>query len=141
ETASLAVIEGETACIVQRVESVGVLRVDLHVGAVLDLSNSASGRVLVAFAKESLLDAWRRRKVVLPDQKIIAQVQREKFALSSGLSYPGVRAIAAPVFDDQQNCIAALSLVGPLPRFNAGKLRPLLAAAAVRISARLGAAA
>jgi DNA-binding IclR family transcriptional regulator len=141
ETASLAVIEGGAACIVQRVESVGVLRAELHVGAMLDLSNSASGRVLVAFAKDSLLEAWRRRKVELPDQKIVSQVRREKFAISSGLSFAGVRAIAAPVFDSQNNCVAALSLVGPLPRFNAARLRPPLEAAAARISASLGAQA
>jgi DNA-binding IclR family transcriptional regulator len=141
ETASLAVIEGASACIVQRVESTGVLRADLHVGAMLDLPNSASGRVLAAFARESVLDAWRRGKVPLPDQKILTQVKAEKFAASSGLSYDGVRAIAAPVFDSRNECVAALSLVGPVSRFNIKRLRPHLELAAARISKHLKAPA
>jgi IclR family KDG regulon transcriptional repressor len=140
ETASLAVLEDGAACLVQRVESAGVLRAELHVGALLDLANSASGRVLVAFAKESVIEAWRKRKIPLPDAKTLAQVRREKFAVSSGRSYEGVRAIGAPVFDAQQNCVAALSLVGPLPRFNIDKLRPHLERTAARMSAHLGAA-
>jgi len=137
ETASLAVIDGTSACIVQRVESIGILRAELHVGALLDLSNSASGRVLVAFARDFMLDEWRRRKVVLPDPKILRQVRRNKFAISSGLSYEGVRAIGAPVFDGRGECIAALSLVGPVSRFNISRLRPLLERAAARISEHL----
>ncbi|MGN6460489.1 MAG: IclR family transcriptional regulator [Pseudolabrys sp.] len=138
ETASLAVITGDAACIVQRVESVGVLRAELRIGAMLDLPNSASGRVLVAFAKDHQLEEWRKREIALPDEKIVAQVKREKFADSSGLSYEGVRAIAAPVFDEHRQCVAALSLVGPLPRFNGAKLRPHLERAAARITAHIG---
>ena len=134
ETASLAVVDGISVCIVQRVESTGVLRADLHVGALLDLQHSASGRVLAAFARERLVGEWRRRKVPLPDAKILDQVRREKFAVSSGMSYEGVRAIGAPVFDARGECAAALTLVGPVPRFDAVRLRPLIEKAAARIS-------
>jgi IclR family KDG regulon transcriptional repressor len=121
ETASLAVVDG-------------VLRADLHVGALLDLQHSASGRVLAAFARERLIDEWRRRKVPLPDAKTLDQVRREKFAVSSGMSYEGVRAIGAPVFDARGECAAALTLVGPVPRFDINRLRPLIEKAAVRVS-------
>lgn len=126
ETASLAVIDGASICIVQRVESTGVLRADLHVGALLDLQHSASGRVLAAFARERMLDEWRRHNVPVADATILAQVKREKFAASSGQSYEGVRAIGAPVFDSRGECIAALTLVGPVPRFDIDRLRPLI---------------
>jgi DNA-binding IclR family transcriptional regulator len=134
ETASLAVIDGVSICIVQRVESTGVLRADLHVGALLDLQHSASGRVLAAFARERMLDEWRRRKVPLADAKVLEQVRREKFAVSSGMSYEGVRAIGAPVFDSRGECAAALTLVGPVPRFDVNRLRPLVEKAAARMS-------
>jgi DNA-binding IclR family transcriptional regulator len=141
EAASLAVVEGGSVCIVQRVEAMGILRTDLHVGALMDLANSASGRVLAAFARESQLKAWRQNKVPLPDRKLLAKVQAEKFAVSSGTLYAGVRAIGAPVFDARGECIAALSLVGPVPRFNIDKLRPHLVRAANRISDHLKAGA
>jgi len=141
ETASLAVIDGVSVCIVQRVESTGVLRADLHVGAQLDVEHSASGRILAAFAREGMLDEWRRSKVPLPDAKILDQVRREKFAISSGLSYEGVRAIGAPVFDPRGECLAALTLVGPVPRFDANRLRPLLEKTAARMSEHMRARA
>jgi DNA-binding IclR family transcriptional regulator len=137
ETASLAVLEGAGAHIVQRVESTGVLRAELHIGAVLDLAESASGRVLLAFADEAVLQALKKQKVAIPDAKLLAQVRRDSFATSSGRLVKGVRAIAAPIFDRPGRCIAALSLVGPLPRFSVDKLRPALLRSADRINAFL----
>ena len=137
ETASLAVIEGVSACIVQRVESSGILRAELHVGAPLDLFHSASGRILVAFADQALIDRLRKNGVQLPDEKTLAQVRREHFAPSSGRSFQGVRGIAAPIFDSSGRCITALSLVGPLPRFSVERLRPHLERSAKEIIACL----
>jgi DNA-binding IclR family transcriptional regulator len=90
--------------------------------------------VLAAFARERMLDEWRRRKVPLADAKVLEQVRREKFAVSSGMSYEGVRAIGAPVFDSRGECAAALTLVGPVPRFDVNRLRPLVEKAAARMS-------
>ena len=114
-----------------------MLRADLHVGALLDLQHSASGRVLAAFARERMLDEWRRHNVPVADATILAQVKREKFAASSGQSYEGVRAIGAPVFDSRGECVAALTLVGPVPRFDIDRLRPMIERAAARISDHL----
>jgi DNA-binding IclR family transcriptional regulator len=135
ETASLAVFDGLHARIVQRVETGGVLRAELRVGALLDLAHSASGRVLMAFASEPFLDNLRNRGVALPDDKLLRQVRREQFAASSGKSYEGVRAVAAPIFDIGGGCIAALSLVGPLPRFSIERTRAPMRRAADAINA------
>lgn len=134
ETASLAVLDGKHARIVQRVESDGILRAELRVGALLDLDHSASGRVLVAFADPSVLDRLRKQQVSLPPERLLAQVRREHFAPSSGRSFVGVHAVAAPVFDGGGACIAALSLVGPLPRFSVERTRPPLMRAATAIN-------
>ena len=107
------------------------VRAELHVGAMLDLSESASGRVLVAFADAPTLERLRESGVPLPGEKLLAQVRRERFAASSGNSFTGVRGSAVPIFDASGACTAALSLVGPLPRFNVERTRaPLLRAAA-----------
>ena len=135
ETASLAVIDGEKACIVQRVESQGVLRAELRVGALLDLADSASGRVLVAFADDELRARLRAAGAALPDQKLLAEVRRDRFASSSGKSFDGVRAAAVPIFAAEGTCIAALSLVGPLPRFTLERVRAPMRRAADQINA------
>jgi DNA-binding IclR family transcriptional regulator len=133
ETASLAVMDGAKAHIVQRVEAAGMLRADLHVGAMLDLAESASGRVLVAFADAPTLDRLRHDGVPLPAEKLLAQVRRERFAASSGKSFAGVRGAAVPIFGPHGGCTAALSLVGPLPRFNVERARAPLQRAAAAI--------
>ena len=130
ETASLAVIDGDTCSIVQRVESHGVLRAELRVGALLDLEHSASGRVLAAFADPATLQRLRAGGMKLADEALLARVRKERFAPSSGRSFQGVRAVAVPIFAAGGGCLAALSLVGPLPRFTIEKMRERRSAAA-----------
>ncbi len=134
ETASIAVIDGDTCSIVQRVELHGILRAELRVGAQLDIEHSASGRVLAAFADPVMLQRLRAGGVKLADETLLARVRKERFATSSGRSFLGVRGVAAPIFDASGQCIAALSLVGPLPRFTIDKTREPLKRAAEAIN-------
>ena len=133
ETASLAVLDGDEARIVQRVESDELLRADSKLGSSLSLDNSATGRVLVAFADAERLAAWRQRNVALPDNVMMAQVRRDSFAVS-GSRVTGISASAAPVFDSAGRCYAALSLVGPSNRFVASKSRDALIRAAEQVT-------
>lgn len=136
ETASLAVLEGDEARIVQRVESEGVLRADMKVGASLSLDNSATGRIFAAFAPPEKLSHWRSRGVPLPDTAMLDKVRRENYA-EKGDRMEGIGAIAAGVFDRGQRCIAALSLVGPDKRFDAEACRAPLLKAAAEITAMI----
>jgi IclR family KDG regulon transcriptional repressor len=130
ETASLALLDGRDAYIAQRVEAAGVLRAELRIGTSLRLETSASGRVLSAFADPAQLEHLRASRAVLPGQSVMARIRRDGYAVSSGLDFAGVRAIAAPVLDGDRRCVAALSLVAPEARFDEAKLRkPLLRAA------------
>ena len=130
ETASLALLDGRDAYIAQRVEAAGVLRAELRIGTSLRLETSASGRVLSAFADAAQLEHLRRSRAILPSESLMARIRRDGYAVSSGLDFAGVRAIAAPVLDGDSRCVAALSLVAPEARFDEAKLRkPLLAAA------------
>ncbi|HUN44873.1 MAG TPA: IclR family transcriptional regulator [Stellaceae bacterium] len=135
ETASLAVLDGAQPCIVQRVESGGVLRAELRVGAALSLEHSASGRILAAFAAPYQLERLRQLGAVLPPAAVMAEARAKRFVTSSGESMPGIRAIGAPIFDPRDRCIAALTLVGPLPRFDVVKHREALTRTAERINA------
>jgi DNA-binding IclR family transcriptional regulator len=134
ETASIAVIDDDTCSIVQRVESHGILRAELRVGAQLDIEHSASGRVLSAFADPVTLERLRAAGITLADEALLSRVRKERFAASSGRSFLGVRGVAAPIFDVSGQCIAALSLVGPLPRFTIDKTREPLKRAAETIN-------
>lgn len=133
ETASLAVLDGAEARIVQRVESEGVLRAELKVGARLSLDNSASGRVLAAFVAPEKLQRWIEGGITLPSTDMLDKVRRERFAIS-GDRMTGIMASAAPVFEASGRILAALSLVGPQQRFQAEKSRARLCAAADQIT-------
>jgi len=133
ETASLAVLDGGEARIVQRVESEGVLRAELKVGTRLSLDNSASGRVLAAFVTPEVLQRWIDSGIPVPAPEMLEKVRRERFAVS-GDRMEGIMATAAPVFEASGRILAALSLVGPQQRFEVDKSRADLIAAADRIT-------
>lgn len=131
ETASLAVLDRGLPCIVSRVESDSVLRAEQKIGTTMSLEGSASGRVLTAFADEATLRRLRAGGEALADAALLDATRRDGYALSSGYTQVGVRAIAAPVFDGRGKCVATLSLVMPETRFELDRFRePLLRAAA-----------
>ncbi len=131
ETASLAVLDRGLPCIISRVESDSVLRAEQKIGTTMSLEGSASGRILTAFADETTLRRLRARGEALASDEILDAARRDGFASSSGYTMVGVRAIAAPVFDIHDKCVATLSLVMPETRFDLDRFRePLLRAAA-----------
>jgi len=130
ETASLAVLDRGLPCIVSRVESDSVLRAEQKIGTTMSLEGSASGRILTAFADEATMRRLKESGEKLATDDIIAAARRAGYALSSGYTQVGVRAIAAPVFDLHGKCAATLSLVMPETRFKLETFKePLLRAA------------
>ena len=97
ETASLAVLDRGQPCIVSRVESDSVLRAEQKIGTTMSLEGSASGRILTAFADEATLRRLKESGEELAADEIIAEARLNGYALSSGYTQAGVRAIAAPV--------------------------------------------
>ena len=131
EAASLAVITGVHAELVQRVEAEVVLRVERRVGTLLSLDQSASGRVLTAFAAPERFDSLVRKGAVLAAASALHDVRRKGYAISTGRDVPGVRSVAVPVFDAGGACAYALSVVAPVARFDSARyVKPLLRAAA-----------
>lgn len=131
ETASLAVISGVGAELVKRVEVEAVLRVQRPVGSLLSLDQSASGRVLTAFATPEYRSVLVRKGAMLASDAALREVRHRGYAVSSGRDVPGVRSVAVPVFDGEGRCVYALSLVAPLPRFDGARyVKPLVRAAA-----------
>jgi DNA-binding IclR family transcriptional regulator len=130
ETASLATLSGVHARLVTRVEAEVVVRVQRRVGALLSLDNSASGRILTAFATGEYRDLLAKKGAVLASPALLREVRRKGYAISTGKDVPGVQSIAVPVLGGKGTCVSALSIVAPVPRFGGVRyLRPLLRAA------------
>jgi DNA-binding IclR family transcriptional regulator len=136
ETASLAVVQNHAAVIIQRVEAEGAVQARVRLGATMSLRDSASGRVLIAFAAPDEVEALTKGGVALPDEDLLADVRQRGIGIVA--PHIEVGAVAAPVFDHRQRCIAALSLVGPRARFDAERLAAPTLAAADKLSLLLG---
>ena len=131
ETASLAVLSRNRAELIQRVEADVAVQARVSVGARMSLDSSSSGRVLTAFATPEAREALARLSAVLAPPSTLRAVVRAGYAVSAGKDFPGVRSVAAPIFDASGACVFALSVAAPVERFNEDRLaRPLLRAAA-----------
>ncbi|WP_299541176.1 IclR family transcriptional regulator [uncultured Streptomyces sp.] len=135
ETVSLAVLDGDSARIVQRVEVDRLLRVDARIEARMPISDTASGRVLTAWALPHDLDALRDAGVPTATDEELEHIRRDGYALSLPNRLEPTVAVAAPVFDARRRALAALSVVGPMVRFDAEAAAASTLACAARVTA------
>ncbi|MDI6025636.1 IclR family transcriptional regulator [Corticibacterium sp. UT-5YL-CI-8] len=135
ETASLAVLQEGQPYIVQRAEADGMLRVAQPIGTSFLLHDSASGRILYAYADDAQRESIRRLVNEVPDEHTCQKVLSLGYAMSR--EGQDIRAIAAPIFDHRGLCISALSLVGPTMRFDEHRLKLPLIDSAIQMTTQL----
>jgi DNA-binding IclR family transcriptional regulator len=140
ETATISVLDGYHAVIINRVESHQVLRADLRVGARMTLGGGASGAVLAAFGSPEMRGRLREQGIALPDDAALADVRERGFAIFAPTDPQFVAAVAAPVFDAAGQCIAVIAISGPTTRFDHARCGPIAVGAAKRFSAQFGSA-
>jgi IclR family acetate operon transcriptional repressor len=138
ETATISVLDGDRAVIINRVESQQILRADLRVGARMMLGRSASGAVFAAYASAETRAQWRASGVPLPDDAALDAVHASGFAVLSPTDPELVAAVAAPILDPGCACIAVLAISGPTTRFDHARCAPIAVAAARSFSAQMG---
>ena len=131
---------------------VEVMRQDTFITAVVPVHASAPGKLLVAWQPEPVLlklleargmDAYTPNTITSVRQfkDELAKIRREQFALDDEELVPGLRHVAAPIFDHDGNVIAALSAGGPRAKLNEEEVRRLRGAltnAGKQISRQLG---
>ena len=144
ETAHVAVLSGADVVYVDRLESPQMLRVLTRVGRRRPAHATSSGKCLLAFGRPAdvaaVLAAGFPRlgprtitsKSML--EKALATVRRTGYAVSIEEAAPDVASVAAPIFDGAGECVAAVSVAGPITRIPQERLdklaRTVLAAAA-----------
>ena len=151
ESATLFVIDGVDRLCLAREEGTHSIRFNILEGQRLPLHAGAGGKVLLAFGSPDL------RKKVLKNfpkkltrntitdpkdfQREFESIRQQGFAFSSGERDAEVAALAAPIYNHEDQVCAALSVAGPINRFspthNAKNLK-LLMASAERLSKMLG---
>jgi DNA-binding IclR family transcriptional regulator len=126
ETAHLAVLSGTDVVYVDRLESPQMLRLMTRVGRRRAAHATSSGKVLLAFGAPDDLDRviahglprLGPRTITMPNllEQALAGVRRQGYAVSVEESAPGVVSVAAPVLDGSGECVAAMSVAGPITR-------------------------
>lgn len=123
ETISLYVRSGYERIRIQAVEGIHAVRRVANIGMRFPLYIGASGKVLLAFCQEPLLQQMQDAQL-LPDnfdraefERQLQDVRERGYAITFEEREAGAAAVAAPIFNRQNEVTAALSVSGPTDRF------------------------
>lgn len=129
ETVSLYIRSGIERIRIQAVESNEPIRNVVAIGKTYPLYVGASGKVLLAFADGAVVDEVFSREKMPADfdhgelRRQLDNIRSEGYAVSIQERDAGAAAMAAPVFGRNHECIAAVSISGPVSRFTTEKMQ------------------
>ncbi len=118
----------------------------IHVGSTVPLLQSAIGRVFFAFGPRPTMDRAAKRELTRTKQKIDLEVLRRQVIAERGAAIdstmiPGLRAVAAPVFDLQGSlALVAISvaLVGSIDKEGDRAMRQALHEGCRKVTEAIG---
>jgi DNA-binding IclR family transcriptional regulator len=122
EAAHTAVVFGGKALVIDDVEVEGsMLRVVGETGRMIPLHCTAVGKGLLAFAKLPLpdeLSKWTESTIIMPEQlqHHLETIREQGYALDDEEYEPGIRCLAAPVYNFMGLAIAVIGISGPTVR-------------------------
>jgi IclR family KDG regulon transcriptional repressor len=139
------------ALVLNTVQGTSAIEIGVRPGSELAFHASAQGKILLAFSPRPQqervlarpLESFTAHTVVDPQriEEEITRAIRFGYAAAPEEAMLGINAVAAPIFDDKDACIAALAVVGSiqfLPAEPDAATIAALKAAAHRISRKLG---
>jgi len=152
ETISLYILQGNDRICVERLESAQTVRIVARIGRRLPLYAGSAGKVLLAFLPED------RLREILPTLKMepltpntiidrtklqneLVEIRKRGVSVSHGEWISDASGIAAPIFDQFNEPVGAISISGPTQRFTPRVIElftPPLIHAAVEISRDMG---
>jgi len=152
EAVHLNVLAGTGALCVEEVVGPNGATLGSNVGVVLPVHAVATGKCFLAWMdepeREALLDRLTFEPItdhtIRDRTTLVAELDRVRqrgYAVNDQETYPGVRYVAAPIFDSRGEVVAAISLGAPVIRAAAADLPRMgaqIVRAADRVSASLG---
>ena len=151
-TSHLAILDGTQGVYVERVESPGFVKMDTWVGRRMEIYSTSVGKVLVSHLPEAQVQAILRDRgmkkrtpttITNPTRFLreLETVRERGYAFDDEENSPGVRCVAAPVFNAAGGVEAALNITGTTQQVNRETLPriiDLVKETARRISTQLG---
>lgn len=132
ETAHIAIIDGTDTIYIHKEECNHPVRIQTYLGRRNPAYCTSSGKVLLAFNDESVVNQLienglkKIRKNTVADPKklreMLALIREDGYATSFSELTEGVVSIAAPVRDYTGKVVAAITVVGPVQRIHDNKV-------------------
>jgi DNA-binding IclR family transcriptional regulator len=147
EAASLAIHGDKGPVIVAKADGLKDDPLVIRLGRTLRISNSAAGRVFLAFSKADSVrhqlnvEIERGEVTAALAKKLRHDVQERGYARADALAHAGFSALAAPVFDHEGRLAGAITLLGLSASFPAsaeGHLSQVLMSKTRQLSFQLG---
>jgi DNA-binding IclR family transcriptional regulator len=152
-TAHLAILDNHQAVYIEKQDAPGFVKMNTWVGRRLDVHSTSVGKVLIStFDEAQIAELVAHRGLSKRTTQTIATVPRllrdlEKvrelgYAIDDEENSPGVRCVAAPIFNSESSIEAAIGVSGTTYQFERAaipKMADLVKAAARKISHQLGA--
>lgn len=139
------------ALVVQTIANTSPIEIGVRIGSELPFAQSAQGLVLLAFATRPFQERVLSQPIPKMTSKSLGtreeveqeltRVFRQGYCCAPEKALIGINAIAAPIFDERDNCVAVLAIVGSiqyLPEKPDAKTIEALKQAAMQISRKLG---
>ncbi len=150
ETTTLSVLVGTQRTYLDQVVSQNEIRMIVEPGTFLPLHAGSSGKAILAFASPDVQKRVLGAPLVRLTGSTITEVAdllreldrvcRNGVALSRGERQQGAASVAAPIIGIDRSAIGAISVCGPVARFDAEaaqRVAPRVVAAAARITAEI----
>jgi DNA-binding IclR family transcriptional regulator len=136
ETINLAVIDGTDVVYIERIESTQIVRASVRVGKRLSIHCTALGKAILAHLDNTSIqriidevDFVSLTANTISNKDVFMQclekVRREGYAVDDEENQEGVRCIAAPIFNWNNQVIGAVSVSGPTLRISMEHLSEL----------------
>lgn len=136
ETVHLVVLNQGSGLVIDKIDSERSVRMTSSIGYRSPLHCTGAGKVLLAhmprpelerFLLEDDLPAYTEQTITDPEALCLhlEQIRRDGYALDAEENEPGLRCLAAPVYDYSGTVIASVSLSGPSSRMGSETVPPL----------------
>ena len=151
ESVNLAVLDGASTLYLVALESPHEFRLAAKIGMRGPIHSSSLGKAIIAHRpadeRDQVLQALKFHRFtantitnVRAFKKELETTRRRGYSMDNEETYVGARAVGAPILNDKQEAVAAISVAGPNTRLNPNTmaaLRNKVKEAAQMISARL----
>lgn len=144
----LAVLDGATAVLIERISATHAVNLISHVGGRLPLHSSGVGKILLAHARPELLDqviaqglpAHTPRTITDPARlrRTLDECRQTGVAVVHEETTPGADSVATRIMNTDGDVVAALSAVVKTGSVNLNAVRPAVIAAGLATSRALG---